>query len=480
VIASSRGILVSLLALLAATWAGGARAQNTPAIRIASEAGAARELQLEMGQNRLLVLSDEIVRVAVAEPRVADLKVVTPNQILLTAKGVGATDLTLWNRSNQPLVISLQVSKNLDRLRQQLKELFPNEKVTALAAGEMVVLSGQVSDLRVPERMTDVAKLHATQVANLVQVSGNQQVQLEVKFAEVSRSGLREIGVNWFMSSNDGRQVGGITGRGGNGYIVPPNPTGVNPAPPPIPGPQFNNAFNIFFSNAWNLPFSVMLNLLETNNLAKVLAEPSLVTLTGQEARFLAGGQIPVPMTSTLGQANVEWKNFGIMLNFTPTVISENTIHLKLYTEVSDLDPSLGTVVGGIAIPGLISRQSETTVRLGNGQSFAIAGLLSDKVRSSVQKVPGLGSIPILGALFRSSAFERQETELVIVITARLAQPVAPHQIPPLPTAYEVNDPDDFSFYLLGSDGSQVDNPKRPWPVSASGGGPAGQSGYVK
>jgi pilus assembly protein CpaC len=161
-------------------------------------------------------------------------------------------------------------------------------------------------------------------------------------------------------------------------------------------------------------------------------------------------------------------------------VISENTIHLKLYTEVSDLDPSLGTVVGGIAIPGLISRQSETTVRLGNGQSFAIAGLLSDKVRSSVQKVPGLGSIPILGALFRSSAFERQETELVIVITARLAQPVAPHQIPPLPTAYEVNDPDDFSFYLLGSDGSQVDNPKRPWPVSSSGGGPAGQSGYVK
>jgi pilus assembly protein CpaC len=479
VTSSARGALVLTLAL-AGVVAVPAHAQSTqppPAIRISSEVGVSRELQLEAGQNRLLVLSDEVARVAVADPRVADLKVVTPNQILLTAKGVGATDLTLWNRSNQPLVISLQVSKNLDRLRKQLKELFPGENVTVSGAGELAVLSGQVSDVRAPERMAEVAKLHASQVANLVQVSGNQQVQLEVRFAEVSRSGLKEIGVNLFASSNDGRQVGGMTARGSGSFTTLPSTVPVSPAPPPVPGAQFPNAFNIFFSNAWKLPFSAMLNLLESNGLAKVLAEPSLVTLSGQEARFLAGGEIPVPIPSTLGQVQVEWKKFGVMLNFTPTVISENTIHLRLATEVSDIDPSLGVSIGGVSIPGLVSRQSETTVRLGNGQSFAIAGMLSDKVRSQVDKVPLLGSIPILGALFRSSAYKREETELMIVITARLAQPVAPHQIPPLPTAYENSDPGDFNFFLMGWDATSADNPQGPWPGS---GGAAGSGGFAR
>jgi pilus assembly protein CpaC len=463
--------------------AAGAQAQGASPIqlRIDREVGASRELSLEAGQNRLLVLSEEIGRISVADPNVADLKVVTPTQILLTAKGVGSTDLTLWNRANQPIVIALQVGKNLDGLRRQLKDLFPNEKVSVSAAGELVVLSGQVSDIRMPERMAQVARLHAKQVANLVQVSGNQQVQLEVRFAEVSRSGLRDIGVNMFYKGKNGEQIGGITGRG-----VPPSfisVPGTGPSgtavpgiqPPEIPAPQFNQGFSLFFSNFRSFPFSVLLNLLETNGLAKILAEPSLVTLSGQEAKFLAGGEIPIPVSSGLGTVSVEWKKFGILLNFTPTVISENTIHLRLSTEVSDIDPTLAVTVAGSTVPGLSSRQSETTVRLGDGQSFAIAGLLSDRVRSSIERVPLLGSIPIIGALFRSSSYQRNETELLVVVTARLAEPVAPHQIPPLPTAFEENDPNDFQFFLLGSDSRQNEGVK-----SRAAGGPSGEGGFAR
>ncbi len=480
------------LAILALLLAATASAQNAPAIRlrIDREVGAARELALEAGQNRLLLLSEEIGRIAVADPNVADLKVVTPTQVLLTAKGAGSTDLTLWNRANQPLVIALQVTRNLDGLRKQMKDLFPSENVTVSGAGELVVLSGEVSDVRMPERIAEVARLHAKQVANLVKVSGNQQVQLEVRFAEVSRTGLRDIGVNLFYKSTSGNQVGGITGRGTNpglfenGSVTPHYIPGTGPfgnavrgiQPPDVYWPQFTTqGFSLFFSNYSGFPFSAMLNLLESNGLAKVLAEPTLVTLSGQEAKFLAGGEIPIPLASTLGSVQVEWKKFGILLNFTPTVISESTIHLKLAAEVSDIDPTLAVTIGGSTVPGLVSRQSETTVRLGNGQSFAIAGLMSDKVRSQIDKVPLLGSIPILGALFRSSQYQRQESELLIIVTARLAEPLAPHQIPPLPTDFERNDPSDFQLFLLGMDGTRNDLVIKP----AAAGGPIGPSGFA-
>ena len=466
----TRWAAVALALALSAAPAG---AQNVPAVRIDREVGSSHQLSLEAGQNRLLVFSDEIGRIAVADPAIADLKVVTPTQVLLTAKSVGSTDLTLWNRSNQPFVIALQVGKNLEGLRKQIAELFPGEKVTVTAAGELVVLSGQVNDLRVPERISEVARLHAKQVANLVQVGGNQQVQLEVRFAEVSRTGLRDIGFNFFAHNESGSRIGGGAGRGMPGFMNIPG-TGGTGMPPQVLSPQFaNQGFNIFFSNYTGFPFSAVLSVLEENGLAKVLAEPTLVTLSGQEARFLAGGEIPIPVASALGTVNVEWKKFGVLLNFTPTVINDSTIHLHLAAEVSDVDPTLGVTLSGYTIPGLSSRQSETTVRLGNGQSFAIAGLMNDRVRSTIDKVPILGSIPILGALFRSSSYLRNETELLVVITARLAHPVAPHELKPLPTDFEHNDPDDFRFFLMGLDGTTNEH-------VATGGGPSGPAGFTK
>ena len=478
----------SLAALPRFAWAA-----DPPQIHIDREVGAHKDLSLEVGQNRLLILSEQITRVSVAEPKVADLKVITPTQLLLTAKGVGATDLTLWNRRDDPFVISLRVGRNLEALRKQLKDLFPQETINVTAAGDLVVLSGEVGDVRVPERAAEVAKLHAERLTNLIHVRGNQQVQLEVKFAEVSRKGLREMSFNVFHRDALGRFVGGMTGSTTNpGTFL--NIPGTGPASTPqLYPPGAGGAFNVFFSGLPRFPFSAMVSLLESTGLAKILAEPTLVAMSGQEARFLAGGEFPIPMSTGLGATSVEWKKFGIILRFTPTVIDEGTIHLKLMAEVSDVDPTRGVVVGGFSLPGMTSRQSETTVRLGDGQSFAIAGLLSNRVRSNVDKIPLLGDLPILGMLFRSVNYQRDESELLVVVTARLTKPLAPHEVPALPTDDELNDPGDLELFLLGGQGRRPpprpkDEPEPPPPASAPperasldrGRGPSGELGFIR
>src|SRR5579884_2429170 len=231
---------------------GAARAESglssVPAIKIEREVGAVKNLALETGQNRLLVLSEPIGRVSVADPKVADLKVITPMQLLLTSRGVGTTDLTLWNKRDEPLVLSLQVTRNLERLKAQLAEFFPDEKISVSAAGDLVVLSGEVSDVRVPERAAEVAQLHADKVANLIKVVGNQQVQLEVKFAEVSRSGLRELGINFFHQDAGGRFLGGIAnaGQSPDSFLNIPG-TVSGGGQPPVQG-TFGNGFSLFFS----------------------------------------------------------------------------------------------------------------------------------------------------------------------------------------------------------------------------------------
>jgi pilus assembly protein CpaC len=449
-------------------------------IHIDREVGAAKDLALEVGQNRLLVLSEQIVRVSVADPRVADLKVITPTQLLLTAKGVGATDLTLWNRHDDPLVVALRVGRNLEALRKQLKDLFPQETITVTAAGDLVVLSGEVADVRMPDRAAEVAKLHAERVANLLRVRGNQQVQLEVKFAEVSRSGLREMSFNVFHPDQLGRYVTGMSGPSTppNGFVGIPGTGGYGV--PDVYGPNSGGAFSLFFSGLPRFPFSAMVSLLESTGLAKILAEPTLVAMSGQEARFLAGGEFPVPFSTGFGgNISVQWKKFGIILAFTPTVIDESTIHLRMSAEVSDVDPARGVTIGGFSIPGLTSRQSETTVRLGDGQSFAIAGLLSNRIHSQVDKLPVLGDIPVLGALFRSVAYRRDESELLVVVTGRLTRPLSPHEMPPLPTDQELNDPNDLELFLLGSEGrSRPARGADERPEKQRG--PSGELGFIR
>jgi pilus assembly protein CpaC len=374
---------------------------------------------------------------------------------------IGATDLSIWDKADRVFVVNIAVNRNLDKLRQQMKDLFPDQNIAVTAAGDLVILSGEVDDVRLPQNAQEVASLHAERVANLIKVRGNQQIQLEVRFAEVSRSGFREAGLNFFHE--DGNRYGGIMSpQTPMGSFLPREPENQIPFQPSS-GPMgsafgpaiatspFANAFSIFFADRDGFPFSAVLSLLKTNGLAKVLAEPTLVAMSGQEASFLAGGEVPIPVVTAVGQVHVEYKKFGIQLKFVPTSLSGELLHLKLMTEVSQPDPNVSVTLGGFSIPGFSSRQSETTVRLRDGQSFAIAGLLSDKTRSLIKKVPFFGELPVLGMLFRSTQFEREETELLVVITARLVKPLAPHEVPALPGENQVDDPDDFELFLLGA-----------------------------
>jgi pilus assembly protein CpaC len=492
-------LTAALMAALATMTSGGTVAQvrDIEHIRVDQQIGAAKNLGLEVGQNRLLMLSEDIIRVSVAEPRVADLKVITRTQLLLTAKSIGTTDLTIWNKKDEPLVIALQVTRNLEAFRRQIKELFPNENITASSAGDLVVLSGEVTDVRLPERLSELAKLHAEKVANLVRVRGVQQVQLEVKFAEVSRSGLREMSFNIFHQDRLGRYVTGMAGSGSTASNFAAIPGAGVAGVPNVYSPNQPNAFSVFFSGLPRFPFSAMVSLLESTGLARMLAEPTLVAMSGQEAKFLAGGEFPVPYSTGLGAATVLWKKFGIILTFTPTVVDEQSIHLKMAAEVSDVDPARSVTIGGYSVPGLTSRQSETTVRMDDGQSFAIAGLLSNRVRSQVDRVPFFGELPVLGALFRSVNYRRDESELLVVVTARLARPLSPHEVPALPTDDELNDPGDLNLFLLGSEGSgasekrqerQERNDRKGGPPAQSQGkstagagrGPVGELGFIR
>lgn len=481
-------ILVVWVAVLTGTLS--ARAQP----KVVGQAEVTSAMQLQVGETRLLQLSEKVIRIAVADPTVADVQAVTEDQVLITAKAVGVTNLTMWNLSNKPLVISVVCSRNLDQLRGQLEKLFPGEGINVGSVGDLVILSGTVSDLRVPARAAEMASLYSDKVANQIEVSGDQQVELEVRFAEVSRSGLRKLGLNLLWKDDARGYIGGQatpstqTGQYLNGANTLHVPGTGGSGPPFVPAPSAGQAFNLFFSTGLSkFPFSAVLSILSQEGLAKILAEPTLVALSGQEASFHAGGEVPILIARQLGEVSVEYKKFGVRLKFTPTVLGKRMISAKLAVEVSEPDPNAGATIGGFNIPGFRTRSSETTVRIADGQSFAIAGLLSDNVRSTVHKVPVLGDVPVLGMLFRSTAFQRDETELMVVVRARLVRPLDSDQVPILPGEDELTDPTDFELFMLGRIDATKRKEKRPPPrvvdpakTATPSVGPTGPIGFVR
>lgn len=461
--------------------------------KVVQQAEVTSAMPLQVGETRLLQLSEKVIRIAVADPTVADVQAVTEDQVLITAKSVGNTNLTMWNTSNKPLVISVICTRNLDQLRGQLQRLFPGEPIVVGSAGELVILSGTVSDLRVPARAAELASLYSDKLANQIEVAGDQQVELEVRFAEVSRTGLRKLGLNYLWQDGARGYVGGVAtpstqpGQylgGANNLLVP----GTGGGPPLVPAPSANQAFNLVFSTGLSkFPFSTVLSILSQEGLAKTLAEPTLVALSGQEASFHAGGEVPILIARQLGEVSVEYKKFGVRLQFTPTVLGKRMISAKIGVEVSEPDPTAGATLGGFSIPGFRTRSSETTVRIADGQSFAIGGLLSDNIRSTVHKIPVLGDVPILGMLFRSTAFQREETELMVVVRARLVRPLDGDQVSPLPGEDELTDPTDFELFMLGQiEPRKQDRKRRAAPVThraqsaTPSFGPTGPIGFVR
>ena len=452
-------------------------------------------VEVALGGSTMMRLRGSVGKVIMTDPTVADVTTVG-GQVLLVGRRVGETNLILSSGGRHTTYV-VRVALPARAIQAELARTFPNEEIVVRAVGGSLVLNGVVSNSHIPGQAEDVAigYLRSPSIAalgvkphviNLLRVRAKQQVMLEVKFAEVNRGSAREMGLNAFGKKEDGRLAFAVGRRMNNevGYskeTSPPWPPHVSTVPYSAFFTGNNTVGSIFVSNpTGGFPFAATLNLLSTQDMAKTLAEPNLIALSGQTATFLAGGEVPVPVSNGFS-TTVEFKKFGIELSFTPTVGPEETIHLTTKAAVSAPDPTLAVVVNNVATAGFKRRSTETTVRLRDGQSFAIAGLLSDEMENLMEKVPGLGDLPVLGIFFSSKQFDRRETELIVVVTARLVEPMDSTEVPPLPGTDRASDPTDLELFFLN-----IPDPDRPpsGPQKASPGRlrgrrrPAGKIGF--
>jgi len=432
----------------------------------------AQVLHLKVGRSKVLRTAYAITRISVADPDVADLVLISDKEIYVNALAPGVTSLSIWGKSRFTTA-TVTVEADLTLLKEKLHQILPKEKIGVEAAGDSVVLSGEVSGPVAQETALSLAAPYAggkkDKVVNLLHVGGVQQVMVEVRLAEISRTIAERIGVNFVgvgenafgvSQINNLNTVSGIlrslTGAAGAGTTVT---QAISPSITAIAGFAAGPTF-------WTMFF----DLLKQQNLGRVLAEPNLVTTSGQKASFLAGGEypIPVPQSGVGGAATItiEYKKFGVGLDFTPTVLADDKIALKVHPIVSELDftTTVAYTSLGFTVPGLKTREMETHVEVKDGQTFAIAGLLQQNTRDIINKFPVLGDIPILGALFRSTSYQKNETELVTLVTPRLVKPMAPGQARLSTDKYI--EPSDFEIYLLGR---QQGRERKPVPPGTTG-----------
>jgi pilus assembly protein CpaC len=451
-----------------------------------------REIDVALGGTRVLAFRRQVDKISIGDHRIVDVKSIGSRWLQLSGKSLGETTVIVIDNSGRLTRMLVTVNIPIEGLAAKLRSVFPGEHIALRAVGSTVILSGTVSDPVISERATKLVKefvahsKEGAQVHNFLSMKGRQQVQIRVKVAEVSRTALRELGVNVWHRQN--KTAAGLLSPGttlGQGLAPSLGTTGASlqpggslkaveeggTLPLPVIAAPMTGAFGLHLSTHASsvVPISVALNLLQGKGLAKILSEPTLVAYSGQNASFLAGGEFPVPIPQGLGQTSIEFKKYGVSLDFTPTVLGDSSVHLKVAVSVSEKDQAGGVALQGVAVPGLTTRRSETTVRMKNGQSFAIAGLLHDRITSSSSKVPLLGDIPILGMLFRQNTFNRVEQELVILVQANLVRPLKPGEVPPLPGEDEVADPGAVAFFLLGSIDPQLKGKKRSKPVGPMG-----------
>ena len=414
-------------------------------------------IRLSVNKTRVVRTSAPYTRVSVAQPDVADVSPLGPDELLVTAKEPGSTQLILWaQESGEPggpgersQVVDVSVEPDLAAVRDRVERLFPGLDVTITGTGAGLALTGTAPDLRTAEQVQAVVEPFVGsggQVLNLLEVAGGQQVMLQVQFAEISRTVGTELGVS-FSGTDGNATFGSIVGGAGVG-VGNPDGTGLFNPSGPSPSTLFGGG------TSGNLQFNYFVQALRNNNLIRVLAEPNVVAISGQEASFLAGGEfpIPVPQPGAAGGTGItiEYREFGVKLNFVPIVLGDGRIRLNLNPEVSDLDFSTAVVLAGTRVPGLRKRELSTTVELAEGQTFAVAGLLDSNVAANRDVVPLLGDIPILGALFRSVRYQRRETELVVLITPHLVEAMNPGEVPPLP-GQGYRSPSEAELYLFGN-----------------------------
>lgn len=402
---------------------------------------ASGKVTISAGRSSVLATDFEITRVAVTNPAVADATVVAPQEILLDGKSAGTVSLIVWGtdrRTQYDVVVTPAVSA----LQRQIEALFPGEDITANETPDAVILTGHASDNNVMLRAAEVAEAVApkSRIINLLQLPGglgSQQVLLQVRIAEVNRKAVMELGASIFTTAASEPIVQSSTQQYPSVQYDNLQQTYVDGKLASSDGQlTFSNLLNLFvFSPKYKLG-TLIKALQQTGNLQS-LAEPNLVAYNGQEASFLAGGELPIPVsTGTTGQVAVQYKEFGVRLTFKPTIAGD-VIRLKVTPEVSSLDFANGVAIGGFRIPALIVRRVQTDVELRDGQSFAVAGLMNNSTQELRQRVPGLGSLPIIGYLFRSRAANKERTELLVLVTPHLVKALNPDEVPPLPTVPE-------------------------------------------
>jgi pilus assembly protein CpaC len=482
-ILNTLGAAVVALAVLIPSQAG-AETVAFPAI----VTDAPQRLNLTAGSSVVIDTRAKLRRASLANPDVADAVIISPQQIYVTGKNIGSTTLTLWDENERvSTIFTIDVTPDQARLKEQLHELLPEEKgVQVLSSHGSLTLTGVVSSLANQAQVLTLAEAYAPKrVINLLQVGGVQQVMLDVRVAEMNRQLLRRLGVNINYLNKATNDFGITTLNALTSVLKPADATlAGNPSVAAAANPfaiGLSQAINALFRfNTGSVSWTGFIDALKQHNVVKILAEPSLVTLSGQDASFLAGGEFPYPVPQALGTTTLKFKQFGVAVLFKPTVLSNSKISIAVTPEVSELDFANAIAIQGFLIPSITTRRASTVVELGDGQSFAIAGLLRDTVREQISKYPVLGDIPILGALFRSTSFQKNETELIIIVTPHLVKPLDVEK-QTLPTDFYL-EPSDFDFYLMGKSG--VDNKKRTETrmkrvANETGAGLEGEFGHI-
>ncbi len=437
---------------------------------------------LSVPMNRAVVVESDTVfaELSVANPAIADIATLSDRTIYVLGKAPGRTTLTLLGADGRLITnVEVQVSPDIAEFKERLQQIMPGENIEVRTANDGIVLSGTVSSISKLDRALELAQRYAPdRVSNLMSVGGTQQVMLKVRFAEMERTVSKQLNAAIGINA-DSTTASGVNGLlGGSGALATAGSLASLGTTNNLSG--LNNrqgALNIGIGNS-SVQLNVLLEALEQRNVVRMLAEPNLTALSGQEASFLAGGEYPVPVSDGQGGVTVDYKPFGVELGFTPTVLDDGIINLALNASVSGIDESVTVSDGSFAISGFSRRETQTTVELRDGQSFAIAGLLQDDFSSLQGKVPWLGDIPVLGALFRSSSYSREQSELVIIVTAHLVTPTSGEALA-LPTD-RISIPTEREFFLNG----QMIGSTRPAPTNGAAGEVARQDfaspyGYV-
>lgn len=418
-----------LAALMAAPAAADVEILNTEAPGV---------IRIVLDKSTILNADRPVERVSLAQPGAASIVVLSPTQIYITGKQLGTTTLTLWSGGKVSAVYDLVITPDVTRLKRMIHEILPHENnVQVLSSGESITLSGYVKNTSSLTSILSLAEAEAPeQVVNLLRVDGVQQVMLEVRVAEMSRTALKRMGVNLFATFNNFTVYSFLNNltqlaSDGSGDI------------------EVTDRINsVMQYNSGSTNVMGFIDALKAHGLARVLAEPNLTCVSGESADFLVGGEVPIPIPGTFGTIAIEFKPFGIGLEFTPTVLSSGAINLQVSPEVSELDYTNALRYDGYEIPALSTRKASTVVDLADGQSFAIAGLISESLKENNHRFPVLGDVPILGSLFRSTDYLKNKTELVIIVTARLVKPIdmAKQTLP----GQDYKEPSDYEFYMLG------------------------------